>query len=173
LDFSLLARRQETRSRAGPALVISLADARQKAAEARRRLLDGRDPIKTRRASKVAALKTKSLAEVAAAHIESQRRAWRSEKHLRQWESSLANYVYPLIGDMPVDAIGVTDVLRVLTPIWNEKPETASRVRSRLELILDAAKAQGLRDGPNPAVWKGRLQALLPSPRKIARITRL
>jgi integrase len=72
---------------------------------------------------------------------------------------------------MDVAAIDTPDIMKVLAPIWAEKPETASRVRSRLELILDAAKAQGLRDGPNPARWKNHLQTMLPSPRKIARVT--
>jgi integrase len=155
----------------GSALDIGLAESRELAAAARKLRREGRDPISEKRALRVASLKKKTLAEVAEAHIASQRPAWRSEKHLRQWQSSLTNYVFPVIGALDVAAIDTPDIMRVLTPIWAEKPETASRVRSRLELILDAAKAQGLRDGPNPARWKGHLQALLPSPRKIARVT--
>jgi hypothetical protein len=126
----------------GPALDIGLADAR---GQARRLRLDGRgDPIEARRASRAALAPAITFAH-AEAYMEAHRAGWRSEKHRRQWESSLANYVYPVIGNEPVGAVGVADVLRVLKPIWQEKPETGSRVRNRIELVLDSAKARGLR----------------------------
>jgi integrase len=103
--------------------------------------------------------------------MDSHEAGWRSEKHRDQWASSLARYVYPIMGDMQVAAIGTADILRVLSPIWATKSPTASRVRSRLELILDAAKAQGHRDGENPARWRGHLAAILPPPKKIASVT--
>jgi integrase len=154
----------------GSAHTISLAEARQKATEARRLLLDDKDPIMERRASRAAAAKAMSFAEAGAAYVAAHRAGWRNLKHAAQWESSLATYVYPLIGEMRVDAIGAADILRVLTPIWTAKPETASRVRGRIELILDAAKARGYRDGPNPATWKGHLQALLPARAKVRKV---
>jgi integrase len=151
----------------GTALDIGLAEARGRAAEARRLRLDGRDPIDEKRASRAALAAMITFAEAGAGYVKAHAPGWRSEKHLRQWESSLANIVYPVIGDMPVDAIGVVDILRVLTPIWTEKPETANRVRNRIELILDAAKARGLRSGENPAAWRGHLDKLLPPRAKV------
>jgi integrase len=146
----------------GPALDISLADARGRAAEARRLRLDGKDPIEARRASRAAQAPTVTFAQAGADYIKAHAPGWRSEKHLRQWETSLARFVYPIIGAMPVGAVGVTDVLRVVTPLWTATPETANRVRNRIELVLDAAKARGLRSGENPAAWRGHLDKLLP-----------
>jgi integrase len=154
----------------GPALDIGLADARGRAAEARRLRLDGKDPIEARRASRAALAPATTFAQAAEAYMEAHRAGWRSEKHRRQWESSLASFVYPVIGSMAVGAIGVTDVLRVLKPIWQEKPETGSRVRNRIELVLDAAKARGLRSGENPAAWRGHLDKLLPRRSKMGAV---
>jgi integrase len=151
----------------GSAHTVSLTDARQKAAEARRLLADGKDPIAERRASRAAALKMVTFAEEAANYVGTHRAGWRSEKHAQQWEASLETYVYPVIGGMKEDEIGVAEVLRVLTPIWTEKPETANRVRNRIELILDAAKARGVRSGENPARWRGHLDKLLPPRAKV------
>lgn len=151
----------------GPAIDISLADARGRAAEARRLQLDGKDPIEARRASRAALAPATTFAQAGADYIKAHAPSWRSEKHLRQWETSLARFVYPVIGAMPVGAIGVADVLRVLKPIWQEKPETGSRVRNRIELVLDAAKARGLRSGENPAAWRGHLDKLLPRRSKV------
>jgi integrase len=151
----------------GPALDIGLADARGKAQDARRLLMDGVDPIEAKRASVAAVAKAITFQEAGAAYVKAQSPGWRSEKHRRQWESSLANMVYPVIGDTPVDAIGVVDVLRVLQPLWTTKPVTAGRVRNRIELILDSAKARGLRSGENPASWRGHLDKLLPPRAKV------
>ena len=154
----------------GPALDIGLADARGRAAEARRLRLDARDPIEARRASWAALAPAITFAQAAEAYMEAHRAGWRSEKHRRQWESSLANYVYPVIGNEPVGAVGVADVLRVLKPIWQEKPETGSRVRNRIDLVLDSAKARGLRSGENPATWRGHLDKLLPRRSKMGAV---
>jgi integrase len=108
-----------------------------------------------------------TFAEAGADYIKAHRAGWRSDKHLRQWSSSLSNVAYPALGNMPVDAIGVADVLRVLTPIWTTTPATANRVRNRVELILDVAKARGLRSGENPAQWRGHLDKLLPARSKV------
>jgi hypothetical protein len=151
----------------GPVLDVSLAEARQKAAEARRLLLDGKDPVETRRASRAAALTTMSFAEAAEAYIAAHRAGWRSEKHLRQWRSSLATYACPVIGQMPADAIGTADIMRVLGDLWATKSETASRLRGRIEAVLDWARVRGLRSGENPARWKGHLDHLLPARAKV------
>jgi integrase len=106
-------------------------------------------------------------------YIDGHRAGWKSAKHLTEWQSTLANYVYPILGNLTVDKIGGngdgTDlVMRVLQPIWHSKTETASRVRGRMELVLDWAKARGYREGENPARWKGHLDKLLPAPGKVA-----
>jgi len=155
----------------GPVHTVSLAQARQRAADARLLLLEGRDPIAAKRASRAAAAAAKTFRETAEDYIAAHRAGWRSAKHAAQWPASLANYVYPVIGEIDVARVDTPDILRVLRPIWAEKPETASRIRSRLELILDAAKAAGLRgDCPNPARWKGHLQSLFPAARKVGRV---
>src|SRR5207247_1052437 len=93
---------------------------------------------------------------------------FRNEKHKAQWKSTLATYAAPL-SNKPVDTIVTDDVLAVLKPIWTTKPETASRVRGRIEKVLDAAKAKGFREGENPARWRGHLDHLLPRPSKLSR----
>ena len=141
---------------------VSLAEAREKAAEARRLRRDGKDPIGERRASRAALAPAVTFQAVASDYIKAHRAGW-SEKHARQWEATLAATA---LGPMPVASIGVTDVLAILKPIWQEKPVTANRVRNRIELILDAAKALGLRSGENPAAWRGHLDKLLQSKAK-------
>ena len=93
--------------------------------------------------------------QVAEDHIATHSDGWRNPKHVAQWMSTLTTHAYPIIGDTPVDEIDVTAVLEVLRPIWTRTPETASRLRGRIEAILDAAKGRGWRDGENPARWKG------------------
>jgi integrase len=95
---------------------------------------------------------------------------WRNPKHRRQWESTLAAYAYPVLGGLPVSAIDAGLVVQVLDPIWTEKPETASRVRGRIEAVLDAATVRGFRQGPNPAQWKGNLAHILPARAKVRRV---
>ena len=96
------------------------------------------------------------------------RPSWRNGKHAAQWEMTLRDYAAPL-RRLPVDKITTDDVLSVLKPLWNEKPETASRLRGRIERVLDAAKAQGLRSGENPARWRGHLDQLLPKRQRLTR----
>jgi integrase len=151
----------------GAAVDVTLAEAGERAAAARKLRRQGVDPIAARRATRAQDVTFRDEAE---AYVKANAPGWRSDKHREQWTSSLANYVYPVIGDMNVAAIGGADILRVLTPIWATKAPTASRLRSRLELILDAAKAKGHRDGPNPAAWKGNLAAILPPPKKITSV---
>jgi integrase len=93
----------------------------------------------------------------------------RNDKHRQQWKNTLATYVYPVIGELPVAEVGTAHVLKILEPIWKAKAETASRVRGRMETILDAAKARGYRDGENPARWRGHIAQILPSRSRLTR----
>src|SRR4029077_8557340 len=105
--------------------------------------------------------------ECAAGYVNVHRAGWRNKRHVAQWETTLAIYADPVVGALPVQAIDTTLVLKVLEPIWTAKPETASRLRGRLEAILDWAKVRGHREGENPARWRGHLDKLLPSRRKV------
>lgn len=162
-------------SAAGPGS-LSLADARTIAREMAAQAARGETPEGRRsRARKVvaqaqaAALAEKTFKEVAEAFMDRKDGGWRNEKHRQQWRSTLTSYVYPHFGAMPVAQIETSHVLEALEPIWGVKAETASRVRGRIENILDAAKVQGLRSGENPARWRGHLDHLLAKPVKLAR----
>jgi len=146
----------------GPTSRLSLAAARKKAAKYRAQLDEGIDP---RDAKKAKAKRT--FGEVASDLITAKRPEWRSPVHARQWEQ-LDSQAAPLWAK-PVDSITTPDVLAVLTPLWQSVPETASRVRGRIEMFLDAAKASGLRSGENPAQWKGNLAHLLPRRPRLAK----
>lgn len=117
------------------------------------------------------AAKTTSFRKCAEQYIEDNRAGWKNEKHAAQWEATLGTYVYPTLGNLPVGGVDTELVLKVLRPIWREKPETASRVRGRVETILDWAKAHGYRDGENPARWRGHLENVLPAKSKISTVT--
>ncbi|AWN39967.1 tyrosine-type recombinase/integrase [Methylobacterium durans] len=147
---------------------VSLADAREKAAEARRTLKAGHNPIEQRRTAREERLAAVTFGAFADEVVTSLKSGFRNDKHKAQWTSTLNTYAAPL-RNMPVEAIGTDDVLRVLTPIWQSKNETASRLRGRIERILDAAKAKELRTGENPARWRGHLDKLLPARRKLTR----
>ena len=149
----------------GGAIAVSLARARQKAAEARACLADGRDP----RVEMHDQRHMPTFGEVAdALMFESLRPSWRNAKHRAQWDMTLREYAKPL-RQRPVNDITTADVLAVLRPIWQTKPETASRVRGRIEKVLDASKAQGFRSGENPAAWRGHLALILPPRQKLSR----
>jgi len=154
--------------------LLSLAGARAKARDARRLLLDKIDPIETRRAQHRERLletaRGKTFRECAESYIASHEAGWRDPRSHKQWVRSLVSYVYPRLGDLPVAAIDTALVLAALEPIWKTKPETASRVRGRIESILDWAKARGYRDGENPARWRGHLDHLLPAPNRVRRV---
>lgn len=147
----------------GSARDVSLARARELASQARTNLAEGNNPKDARRPSESA-----TFGECADRLIEAMRPSWRSSKHTAQWEMTLCEYAAPL-RRLPVDKITTDDVLSVLKPIWDKKPETASRVRGRIERVLDAAKAQGLRAGENPARWRGHLNQLLPKRQRLTR----
>jgi integrase len=157
----------------GPYPQISLADARRKALEAWNLREDGADPIKARRDQRASrrAQEARGITfrECAERYIEAHQAAWKHPKHVVQWRTSLANYVHPIIGDLPVDAIDTPLVMKVLEPNWTKKAETMTRIRGRIENILDWAKVRGHRSGENPALWRGHLSKLLPSKGKVAK----
>lgn len=148
---------------------VSLAEARVAAEAARKLIRAGKDPLAARQAYDAARkIATGRTFKTAAAELIADRASgWRNPKHGAQWEATLVAHVYPVIGERPVQDLDTAAVLEVLRPIWERIPETASRVRGRIEAVLDAAKAQGWRSGENPARWRGHLAALLPSPRKV------
>jgi integrase len=144
----------------------SLAEARERARQFRQQRALGQDPIEERRAGRAAAqleaAKAMTFRACAEAYIEAHKSGWRSPRSLQQWQASLRDYAYPVIGDLPVAAIDLPLVLKVLEPIWNEKTETASRVRGRIESILGWATTRGYRHSDNPARWGNHLENLLP-----------
>jgi integrase len=167
----------------GPASLVGLAKARDLAHEARRLIAQGIDPIDARdaekAAAKVEAARAITFGEFAATFIASKQAGWRNPKHRDQWsmtllgidpsgEPSVHDYCKP-IRNLPIGDVDSNAVLKVLSPIWSTKPETASRIRSRIENVLDAARVAGLRDGINPAQWKGVLAHMLPAKAKVHR----
>jgi integrase len=156
----------------GPLHTISLADARARALTLRKARLDGvADPIDERRGRQrqaaVDTARTVTFRECAERFIQAQQSGWRNVKHAKQWPSSLETYVYPTLGNLPVAAIDTALVMQVLEPVWNAKTETASRVRGRVEAVLDWATARGYRQGENPARWRGHLENLLPKKSRV------
>jgi integrase len=158
----------------GSAADMSLAEARERASDCRKLLRDGIDPIEHRKVerAKVALAEAKSLTfkACAEAYMASHRVAWRNPKHADQWSSTLEKYAYPVFGSQPVQTVDIGLVMKVLEPMWTEKPETASRLRGRIEAILDWATVRGYRQGDNPARWRGALQSLLPARSKVRRV---
>jgi integrase len=155
----------------GSFLTTSLAEAREKAHRARKLVAEGIDPIDAKHAqtatARAAAAKAMTFADCAEAYMAAHRAGWRNVRHAQQWEATLATFVLPVIGPLPVASIDTALVLRVLEPIWETKTETASRVRGRIELVVDWARVRGFRDGENPARWRGHLDHLLPRPSKV------
>ena len=153
---------------------VSLAQARVKASEAREMIRRGADPIEcqrvalsTLRASVLAAL---TFDQCAASYISAHEAGWKNAKHGQQWSNTLAQHASPVMGSLLVRDVGLPHVLAVLEPIWRTKTETASRLRGRIELVLDWATARGYRDGLNPARWRGHLDKLLPKPGKVSKV---
>jgi integrase len=108
--------------------------------------------------------------EFAAECVKTKRAEWKNQKHGNQWEYTLEEFAYPIIGDKHLDEISMEDILEILTPIWTTKTETASRLRGRLEWVLAAATTRKLRSGINPAQWKNYLQTILPAPNKVKKV---
>ena len=150
---------------------VSLQEARARARHARQVLLDGLDPIdvKHERRSRLRLEKARALTfkQCADDYLGAHAGAWKNAKHRAQWSATLDAYAHPLIGALPVAAIDTALVLKILRPIWQEKPETASRLRGRIERIFDWATVQEYRRGDNPARWRGHLDALLPAKTKV------
>jgi integrase len=155
----------------GPLNEIPLKRARELAAEARQLRAEGIDPIDHRRserlAARVASAKVMTFQQCAEAYIAAHESGWHNPKHRAQWHSTLATYVYPVFGSLPVGEVNTGLVLQCLQPIWSSKIETASRLRGRVESILDWAKVAEYRVGENPARWRGHLDKLLPAKSKV------
>jgi integrase len=165
---------------------ISLAEARQKAADARRQRDQRIDPIETRIAERASAALARARGQTfdqcRDAYIAAHRAGWRNAKHGAQWISTLDTYVTPVFGKLPVQAIDTALVMKVLeqevcdqpdkpgSALWAARPETASRLRGRIECILDWAKVRGYRQGENPALWRGHLDHLLPARGKVRKV---
>jgi integrase len=158
----------------GPLALYGLQEARQKAVDARRLRHEGIDPIETRRAvrarERLDAAKAMTFSQCAEAYLTAHRAGWRNAKHAGQWEATLATYAEPIMGALPVQAIDTALVMKALEPVWREKPETASRLRGRIEAILNWARVRGYRDGENPARWRGHLDHLLPARSKVRKV---
>ena len=150
----------------GSADEVGLKEARQSAARARRQIREGLDPIERRRKER-AKSSAPTFAECAERFISANQATWRNAKHCAQWRSTLETYAYPVLGEKPVDAVDDADVQAVLTPLWTLKPQTASRLRGRIERVLDSARVRGDRQGENPARWRGHLAELLPKPSEV------
>lgn len=158
----------------GPFHTVSLADAREKAEVCRTMRLKGLDPLEERRkeqqAKSIDAVEAITFETCAKTYIATHKNGWKNGKHAEQWVATLQTYVYPVFKDKPVAAIDDALVLNVLQPIWKEKTETASRIRGRIERILDWARVMKYRTGDNPARWKGHLDHLLPKRSRITAI---
>jgi integrase len=152
---------------------VTLADAKVAARAARALIAQGIDPIEHGRAvrSKLIADRASAISfgQAATQYIETHEGGWRNPKHAQQWRNTIETYANPTLGKILIQDVEVAQILAVLEPIWKTKTETASRLRGRLESVLDWASARGFRTGPNPARWKGLLDNLLPAPGKIAK----
>jgi integrase len=165
----------------GPAtgrVAVTLAQARAKARELHAIVREGRDPLDERQAAKAKAHADEAkaragaitFAQVADMYASAHEAGWRNAKHGRQWRATLRDYAMPVVGALPVEAVDTALVMSILESLWRRKPATASRVRGRVESVLDFAKARGWREGENPARWRGHLDHLLPAHSKVARV---
>jgi integrase len=158
----------------GPYPAITLAVAHQKARAVREQIAQGVDPVQHRKTllSELIARQAQEMTfdDAARAYIASKREGWKNAKHAAQWEATLATYVSPVVGRINVKDVTLAHVVKILTPIWAVKTETATRVRSRMELVLDWAKTMKLRTGDNPATWAGNLSNLLAAPAKVSKV---
>jgi integrase len=154
--------------------IFSLAEARAKAAEYRRQVYDGIDPIEARRAQRAQAALEAAAAltfkECTKQYLAAHSAGWRNAKHAAQWNSTLKTYAEPVIGSLSVHGIDTALVMKIIEPLWSRKPETASRLRGRIEAVLDWATVRGFRQGENPARWRGHLDKLLPARAKVRKV---
>jgi integrase len=158
----------------GSYIAVPLDMARKKAQECRAMLDEGIDPIQHKREQeaelRLQSARGMTFEECAHAYIEAHKAGWKNRKHESQWRNTLKTYAYPKIGGLSVQDVDVPMVMQVLEPIWYDKTETASRVRQRIENILDWAKVRGYRSGENPALWRGHLDKLLPKRSKVQKV---
>lgn len=147
---------------------VGLAQARELASAVRVQVKQGLDPMAVKQAEVIQA-KANTFKELAAEYIALQRSSWKNAKHTQQWVNTLEQYANTKIGDKPIADVTTADVLAILKPIWLEKAETANRVRNRIELVIDSARAQGIYTGTNPAAWRGHLDKLLPKRSRASR----
>ena len=159
----------------GPISDVSLAKARRKAAECRSLRHDGIDPLEARKANiqaaRLSAAKSVTFKQCAERYVEAHKSGWHNAKRAHQWLRTLETYAFPLLGALPVQAIDTGLVVNVLQPIWANNTETATRVRQRIEAVLNWATARGFRRGDNPARWRGHLDNLLPKASKVHKVT--
>lgn len=157
--FCYMLNRKSREMGLGPAGIITLAAAREKALECRRLLANRIDPINARKSDvaddALRAAKTMSFEQCASAYIDAHKAGWKNAKHASQWQNTIATYCGTLFGNLPVTAVDTSLVVRALQPIWSDKAETASRLRARMEKVLDWATVRGYRTGENPARWRG------------------
>lgn len=156
----------------GSYFAVSLAEARERAAKCRNMRANGLDPIEEKRAGaaerKAAAAREQTFRQCANAYIAAHRAGWKNAKHADQWAATLETYAHPVIGDILVSRVDTALVLRVLEPIWTARTETATRLRGRIESVLDWARVRGHRTGDNPARWRGHLDHMLPKRSKVS-----
>jgi integrase len=173
--FSLRGRAREMGL--GSAHKLSLAEARDERDKYNKLLREHTDPIEHRKRQRAEAAlaegATITFKEAAAAYTAAHRPGWKNLKHAQQWVSTLSTYAEPVIGNLSVRDINIGHIHRILEPIWSAMPETASRLRGRVEAVLDWARVKGYRDGENPAAWRGHLDKLLPRPSKVRRVQHL
>ena len=158
----------------GPTHTVSLAEARVKALEARKLLVDGQNPLAVKRQQRTAAAleraRMMTFDQCAKAYIDAHKASWKNEKHRDQWTNTLATYASPIFGKLPVAEIDTALVVKCLAPIWQGKTETATRLRGRIESVLGWATTSGYRTGENPARWRGHLENLLANIGKTSRV---
>jgi integrase len=151
----------------GSASIVSLGEARHLAAQCRQLRAEGVDPIEAKRAKKTKialdTIRNITFAEAAESYFKAHSAGWRSPKHTFQWKASLETYVFPVIGALPIHFVDTAAIIKISEPFWSAKPETASRVRGRIEAVIAWAKARGFYAGDNPATWRNHLDKLLPS----------
>jgi integrase len=172
--YRYMLRGREREMGLGSLTAVSLADARTKAAECRGLRQRGVDPIDVRKKARdqasLEAASTLTFKDAAKSYIDAHRAGWRNPKHIWQWSATLTTYANPIIGDLSLQVIDTALVLKVLEPIWPTKPETASRLRGRIEAVLDWATVRGYRKGENPARWRGHLSKLLPARSRVRKV---
>ncbi len=157
---------------------VSLAKARKVRDKYRLMVKGGIDPLDVKKENaakadevqKQEAARAMTFERCAESYMDDKESEWKNRKHSQQWRNTLKTYAYPVIGDLPVEDVEIEHVLKILQPIWKDKTETATRVRNRVELVLDYASVRRYRQGENPARWKGRLDKILPKPSKVKEI---